>query len=590
MKHVRPVVSNTATRILGLSVVLTAALAVTACGGDDNPGTPDTGQGAGTPAPTAASCSALASATGFPNATTRITSATFTPATATVAEHCLVNGSINERTGVDGQSYAIKFRVRLPTTWSGRLYMGGGGGINGTVVDPVNATAQDGKTLLSLGYVTLGTDSGHDNAVNTVAAAGGTAAFGLDPQARIDFGFNSLDETARVGKALVSKYFGKGPDKSYFMGCSEGGREAMILSQRFPTYFDGIVAGDPGYHLPLASVDGINVSQTFAALARSQNLFDTTGAPAINKTFTDPDLMLVRNGVLAACDGLDGLKDGIVDNMPACTNAVVKPEMDKLQCTGAKTDSCLLPAQLTALNKALAGARNAQGQVLYNTWPWDAGISGQSGTTYNQGWRSWWLGSYASAVNNSTKLVFAVSNPLLFTTPPVAVPTTGVVNYALNYSFDVDAPKVYARSGIFSQSAAQYMFAESTALSPFSERGGKLILYHGGSDTSFSVQDTIDYYNALGASNQNVSNFARLFVVPGMNHCSGGPATDSFDALTPLVNWVEKGTAPDSIVAAASNPGYFNAASRTRPLCPYPKQTRYKGTGDVNDAANFMCQ
>ncbi len=312
----------TASRLLrhfGASRVLVAAAAlsfVAGCGGSDDNSTPVTV----TPPPPALSatdCTALMAATGLPNATTAINTTTsmFVAATATVAEHCLINGSINARTGVDGQPYAINFRLRLPTVWNGRLYMGGGGGTDGSVVDPVNTTVQ-GATLISQGYATLGTDSGHDNTVDNNANAGGSASFGVDPQARIDFGFNALDQTAQVGKALIAKYYGKQPDKSYFVGCSEGGREAMVMSQRFPTYFDGIVAGDPGFHLPLAAVAGAQVSQSFAVVARDNGLVDGKGAPAINKTFTDPDLMLVRGAVLAACDSLDGLTDGSVDDIP----------------------------------------------------------------------------------------------------------------------------------------------------------------------------------------------------------------------------------------------------------------------------------
>jgi feruloyl esterase len=564
-------------------------LAVAGCGG----GGDDSGTVAATPppVPTAVDCAALASAAGLPNATTVITATTFNAATATVAEHCQVNGAINQRTGVDGQSYAIKFRLRLPTAWNGRLYMSGGGGINGSVVDPVNTTVQ-GTTLLSLGYATLGTDSGHDNAVDNNPAAGGTASFGVDPQARTDFGFNSYDQTVQAGKALIARYFRKGPDRSYFVGCSEGGREAMVMSQRFPTYFDGIVAGDPGFHLPLAAMAGAQVSQVFANVARAQNLTDANGKPAINKTYSDPDLMLVRGAVLSACDALDGLADGIVDDIPACTPALVDPQLAALQCTGAKTDACLSSDQIVALQAAMAGPKNSQGIALYNSWPWDAGISGQSGATFNQGWRSWWLGSFASATNNSTKLVLAgAALPLDFIAPPAIVPTSGIVDYMLAFDLDTDAPKIYQRSGIYSQSPAQFMFADSTSLSVFRDRGGKMIMYHGGSDTSFSVKDTIDYYDALDSTNAGkAAEFVRLFVVPGMNHCSGGPATDRFDALTPLVDWVEKGVAPDSIVATASNPGYFGVAARTRPLCPYPKQTRYKGSGDINLASNFTCQ
>jgi hypothetical protein len=564
-------------------VTASVAFVVAACGGDDDASAPVL--------PTAADCSALATATGLPNTTTVITAATFNAATPTVAEHCQINGAINQRTGVDGQKYAINFRLRLPSAWNGRLYMGGGGGTDGSVVDPVNTTVQ-GATLISQGYATLGTDSGHDNTIDNNPSAGGSASFGVDPQARIDFGFNAYDQTVQAGKALIARYFGKSPDKSYFVGCSEGGREAMVMSQRFPTYFDGIVAGDPGFHLPLAAMAGAQVSQAFAVVARAQGLVDTAGNPAINKTYSDPDLMLVRGAVLAACDALDGLTDGIVDNIPACTPALVNAQLSALQCAGAKTATCLAVNQITALQTAMAGPKNSQGQSLYNSWPWDAGISGQSGTAFNQGWRSWWLGSFASAANNSIKLTLAGGAlPLDFIAPPAIVPNAGLVAYMLNFSLDSDAPKIYQRSGIYSQSPAQYMFADSTSLSVFQSRGGKMIMYHGGSDTSFSVKDTTDYYDALDATNGgSAAKFVRLFVVPGMNHCSGGPATDQFDTLTPLVDWVEKGVAPDSIVATASNPGYFNVAARTRPLCPYPKQTRYSGSGDINVASSFTCQ
>jgi hypothetical protein len=574
---------STALRPLGL--VGAVIFLVAGCGGDD---------GAAAVVPfvaTAANCTKLMTAEGLPNATTVITAATFNAASATVAEHCQINGAINARTGVDGQKYVINFRLRLPTSWNGRLYMGGGGGTDGSVVDPVNTTVQ-GTTLISQGYATLGTDSGHDNTIDNNPGAAGSASFGVDPQARIDFGFNAYDQTVQAGKALIAKYFGKSPDRSYFVGCSEGGREAMLMSQRFPTYFDGIVAGDPGFHLPLAAMAGAQVSQAFAGVARDQGLVDANGKPAINKTYSDADLMLVRGAVLAACDALDGLADGIVDNIPACTPALVNPQLAALQCAGAKTATCLAANQITALQTAMAGPRNSQGQSLYNSWPWDGGISGQSGTAFNQGWRSWWLGSFSSATNNSTKLTLAGGAlPLVFIAPPAVVPTTGVVDYMLNFNLDNDAPKIYQRSGIYSQSPAQFMFADSTSLSVFRDRGGRMIMYHGGSDTSFSVKDTTDYYDALDATNGGkAAGFVRLFVVPGMNHCSGGPATDQFDTLTPLVDWVEKGVAPDSIVATASNPGYFNVAARTRPLCPYPKQSRYKGSGDINLASNFTCQ
>ena len=281
-------------------------------------------------------------ASALPVAKTTITTAALVAATATAPEHCQVDGEINRRTGIDGQSYAIRFRLRMPTaTWNGRFFMGGGGGTDGTLVDP---TAQ-----LALGYATIGTDSGHDNTINNVATAGGSSSFGVDYQARVDFAYNSYDQVTQVGKALVNKFYQQPASHSYFVGCSEGGREAMLMTQRFPDYYDGVVAGDPVLHIPLGPLSGLYTTKLFAGLAQRSGLVLANGDPAIGKTYSDPDLLLVRNAVLGACDALDGLADGIVDNQPACTPAVVNPALAAIQCTGAKTATCLSADQIGTL-------------------------------------------------------------------------------------------------------------------------------------------------------------------------------------------------------------------------------------------------
>jgi hypothetical protein len=569
-----------------LAVVTTAVLTaftLAGCGGHDDSDTspPDAQQ-------LAASCTALASksaSSAFPVSGTNVLSSVVVPATATASQQCQVDGEINRRTGVDGQSYAIRFRLRLPIIgWNGRFYMGGGGGTDGTLVDPQDVAAS--------GYATIGTDSGHDNVANNVANAGGTASFGVDPQARVDFAYNSYDEVARTGKSVVESFYHKPAAFSYFVGCSEGGREAMLMSQKFPTYFDGIVAGDPAFHLPLGPMSGLYSTQLFAGLANRMGVKLANGDPAIAKTYSDADLMLVRGAVLSACDNLDGLPDGIIDNLPACTSALVSAKLAEVQCAGTKTATCLSADQISTLQKAFAGPVDSAGKQLYSDWPWDAGLSAQSGTTYSQNWRSWWLGSYTSATNNATKLVFAPAEAVVYTTPPqLPISVADALSYSLAYNFDTDPQTLYQTSGIYTQSAAQLYFTDNHDLSAFKAHGGKLMLYQGGSDSSLSMNDLLNWYNAMNKQmGGDAQGFARLFLVPGMNHCSGGPATDKFNMLPQLVSWVEQGVAPDSVVASATNPGYFNTASRSRPLCPYPKQSRYKGSGDINDAANFSCR
>jgi feruloyl esterase len=556
-----------------------------ACGGTDDG--PSSSSALPTAVELAASCSGMSAeavAAALPVAKTTIATATLVAATATAPEHCQIDGEINRRTGTDGQSYAIRFRLRMPTsTWNGRFFMGGGGGTNGTLVDPTARLAQ--------GYATIGTDGGHDNATNSVTAAGGTAAFGLDYQARVDFAYNAYDQVTQIGKALVEKFYQQAPRYSYFVGCSEGGREAMLMTQRFPAHYDGVVAGDPVLHIPLGPLNGLYTTKLFAGLAQRMGLTLANGEPAIAKTYSDTDLLLFRNAILGACDALDGLADGIVDNQPACTPALVSAKLAEVQCTGAKTASCLSADQIDTMKIAYVGAVNSQGTSLYSDWQWDAGIGGQNGTAFNPSWRSWWLGSYASATNNATKLAFATAEAVIYTTPPQAISTANSLSYSLGYNFDTEPIKLYQTTAAFPQSTADMTFTDAVDLSRFKGRGGKMMIYQGASDSSVSVKDTLRWYDAMNVQmGSRAQDFARMYVVPGMAHCSGGPATDSFDMLPQLVEWVEKGIAPDSVVASATNPGYFGVSSRTRPLCAYPKQTRYKGSGDINDAANFTCQ
>ena len=559
--------------------LLFAAIGVSAAA-DSPPAMPTSGE-------LASACPGLAGAAvaaSLPAARTRITAAAVEAATPTMPAHCRVDGEINRRIGIDGQPYAIRFRLRMPLAqWNARFYMGGGGGTNGTLVDPV--------ARLGAGYATIGTDGGHDNSVNNVAAAGGTGAFGVDPQARIDFAYNAYDQVTQVGKALVARFYTLPAKRAYFEGCSEGGREALLMTQRFPEHYDGVVAGDPVLHLPLGPMSGVYTTQLFAGLARRSGLAHADGTPAITRTYSDTDLMLLRQAVLGACDALDGLADGIVDNLAACTR-LVNAKLAAVQCKGAKTDACLSADQIGTMQKAFDGTLNSQGVQLYSDWQWDAGIGGLSGNTYNPAWRSWWLGAHASPHNNAIKLNYATPLAVAYTTPPLLpIAVADSLAYSMAYDFDTQPIKLYTTSGLYTQSAAQLYFTDAVELRAFDRRGGKMMVYHGASDSAVSVNDTLRWYQAMSAQmGVGTQDFARMFVVPGMAHCRGGPATDSFDMLPQLVDWVENGVAPDAVLARASNPGYFGVAARSRPLCPYPRFSRYQGHGDINDAASFSCR
>ena len=545
-------------------------------------------------------CASLNLLTGLPNSTTVINSATLNAPRAAqgnapaLPEHCEVQGRMNERTGVNSQRYAIRFHLRLPTDWNGKFFFEGGGGSNGNLGNALgNLQGQQRGNALAMGFAVVSTDSGHDNAVNNDPTRNGTLTFGFDPQARRDFGFNSYDQVAQAAKAIITAYYGRAIERSYYVGCSEGGREAMMMSQRFPTYFDGILECSPGFKLAKAALFGHAAdAQALAEVAKSAGIFDRFGQPLLNKTFTDEDLDLAAQAITSACDSLDGLQDGIIDNFPACTAAVVAPKLTAITCKGPKRNTCLSTVQVAALQKIFAGAKTAQGELLYADWAWDCGIGGKIGDTYNQGWRSWKLGAFDAANNASIIATLgSASASAVFVTPPVAVPSTGAapMAYLLGVDFDRDAAKLYAKSGEFTEAVWDFMMASSTDLSAFKDHGGKLLIVHGVSDPVFSINDTISWWNDVNrANNGAASDFTRLFAVPGMNHCAGGPATDQFDAFTALVNWVEKGTAPERIVATAGQNSPW--PGRTRPLCAYPKQARYKGSGSIEDAGNFVCQ
>jgi hypothetical protein len=571
---------------------------------------------AGTTAP-AMSCAQL---TGLALPNTQILSAT--EVTSSSGNYCNIVGVIGKYVSTqdpDHFTYGIGFEVNLPDSWTGRFEMQGGGGTDGSLANPTGSLG----TELSLGWAVASDDGGHEDApgnavlgwIDDDANAGGTAHFGVDEQARQNYGYNGIRQTATVAKQIIGQYYGRGAQYSYLVGCSNGGRDAMVATELDPDLFDGVVAGNPGFDLPRAAVTEAWNEQQLAPLATS---LDVNGQPYLPPTFPSQDLEVASAAILHACDGLDGLVDGLIDDYTKCTNQRVYPVLAEFTCRPGGPHGntphggqCLTAAQVTALKKIYAGPRNSLGVPLYSSWFWDGGIWDPP-SAFGLGWGGWNV-SFLGAPNTNSALnltLGAGAVPMIFTTPPEVTTESQQEGVIFSYNFDTDAPKIYATAPDYPQSSMEFMtgtpFGLSPFLFPFKWHGGKMIMYDSVNDGIFSAVDLISYYKTLNlVMDGQADSFARLFMIPNMAHCGGGPATNSFDGtlLTAITSWVENGIAPDTIIAANTNttspfpsgaPFDPRVAQNfptggTRPLCAFPKQTRYLGTGATNVASNFTC-
>lgn len=449
--------------------------------------------------------------------------------------HCEVEGVINRRKGADGEEFGIRFALALPepAAWNGDFMMQGGGGGNGVVSYPLGASYSGDKPALDRGFAVASTDTGHK------AKAGPfDFSFMRDQQAFLDFAFLGNAEVANVAKKIIAQYYAKPPAYSYFVGCSTGGREGMILSQRYPTIFNGIVSGDPAMRTGLSN---LAIGKWIPVAYNQAAPKDASGKPLIDKFLSDSDRKFFMNALLGHCDAKDGVADGMISDPMECDF-----DPAALACKDGQTDGCITPAKIAAIKKAFAGPKNSYGTQIYPGFLYDTGI----------------------AEPGPVPGLLALGDHGLFGPYPIAV------------NIDVDYEALHASDPLVEPA--------STNLSTFSQTGGKLIFFHGDSDPWFSPLDTLDYYKSLAATNggaEKVSEWSEMFLVPGMRHCGGGPALDQFDMLGAVVNWVEKGTAPNAVVATGKAfPG------RSRPLCAYPKHAQYSGHGNTNDAANFTCQ
>ncbi len=507
----------------------------------------------GTTLQAAASCESLAKLT-LPNTTINLAEAlpagSFTPPIGRpipgLPAFCRVAGAIKPSSDSN-----IQFEVWMPSSgWNGKFQGVGNGGYAGAISYGGLANA------VAHGYATASTDTGHQ-------AGGQDAAWALGhPEKVTDFGYRAIHETAEKAKGVIKAFYGDAPRRSYFSSCSNGGRQALMEAQRFPDDYEGIIAGAPANywtHLMSAAV-----FDSRATLADRSSYIPTAKLPAIEAA------------ALAACDELDGVKDGVIENPPQC-----RFDPSVLLCKGEESDGCLTGPQITALKTIYGGARNSKGERIF------PGYS-PGGEAEPGGWGPWITGS---APEKSSMFAFGTQ---LFKNIVYEDP-----NWDFR-TFDLDRDMKAA-----DRKAARALNSTDPDLTRFRKRGGKLIMYHGWSDAAIPASNAIDYYESAvsKAGAKEAGQFLRLYMVPGMQHCGGGPGPNSFgqgtvahadplhDIDAALEHWVEDGVAPEHIIATKYKTGADPASGvlRTRPLCPYPQVARWKGSGGTDDAANFVC-
>jgi len=456
----------------------------------------------------------------------KVTEATAVPAASTGAikvPHCRVNGVIGTE---------IHFTLLMPDDWNKKFMMGGGGGFVGQIQNQADVSVNDG-------YATVGTDTGHQASITD-------GAWALrNPERLVNFGYLAIHRTAEVAKAILRGYYGATETKSYFSGCSNGGRQALMEAQRYPEDFDGIVAGAPAYDF--TAVGAQFIKDTQVSFPDPRNLSA--------RLFTMETMKAIEAQVIAKCDALDGVKDGRIEDPRAC-------KVDVGSLTG------LSDAQKTALKTIYAETRNRDG-VIYPAQP-----VGGEGEAVN-GWAQWIVGGPAGLPGQGAPSARYAFGTEMFKYMVFNDSAWDYTAYEFsNYKKDTAL-------------AAVVLNATDTNLDAFKAHGGKLILWHGWSDPALTALGSIRYYEGVQAHDARSADYVRLFMMPGVLHCAGGPGPDTADWTAALTDWVENGKAPERVVAKKMSAG---AVTRTRPLCAYPQKAVYKGFGSIDEADSFSCR
>lgn len=505
--------------------------------------------------------------------------------------HCVLKGKMEERLGKglkgnEDQEYAIGFEMRLPTDWNGRFLYQANGGLDGRVNKAVGrfmGTVAYDASALNKGFAVISSDAGHEGY--------GQQYFGFDHQARINYGYGAVEKLTPMAKSLIAEAYGKQPDRSYFAGCSNGGRHTMVAATRFPEMYDGFLVGDPGNDLPQAATAQLYGVQQFENLIPTDAPLTTAAeiTAAVEGTVTAEEYDLLAASINKQCDGLDGAADGIISDLIGCQHAF-DIERDVPLCDAGRDGTCLTAAQKLTLGNIMSGPQTSAGDPIYTSFPYDNGIGGS-------GWASWEMSAAFSRDAGTVATIFS--------TPPVEFNDyntrgdAGLIeayNYSVGLDMDEAQALINATTSEYPESSMSFMALDGeTKYDVLRERGAKMILLHGSADPVFSVQNTIDWYKAVDEANEgNAEAFAKLYLIPGMNHCGNGPATDQVNTiLDDIVTWVETGKAPQSITANArpenSELPSDWAKDRSRPLCPFPEVATYNGSGDIEKASSFSC-
>ncbi len=440
-----------------------------------------------------------------------ISTAELVAAASGVPEHCRVTGQVLPE---------VRFEVSLPTAWNGRFYMAGNGGYAGQL-PPARFPPRD--NAMQRGFAVTVTDTGHDSSVEP------GASFAVNRQKLIDFAYRAVHVTAVTAKQIIAAYYDTRIERSYFDGCSTGGRQALTEAQRFPDDFDGIVSGAP------------LVSSWSNAVLRTWNVQAArAGGLSVEK------LSILAAKFDAHCDAQDGLADGLVDDPRRCD---FRPARDLPKCSGeADSPDCFTSAQIVGVERIFGGVISKRKKIL-PPLPTVPNLT---------------PGPLSLGANFFQYIAFGKPNP----------------GYdMMSFNFDTDPEKIAWVSGILD--------ATDPDLTRFRSRGAKLLMYFGWADPQLNPVTAIEYYEKVKEHmGPQTGDFFRVFMVPGMAHCGGGTGVSSFDAVTPLIHWVEKGTAPEKIIGSRV---LEDKVVRRRPLCPYPQVAKYRGSGSMDDAANFAC-
>jgi feruloyl esterase len=490
------------------------------------------------PAPTSrprTACGGLVSLTGYEFS---VYSAAVISASDNAPEHCRVNLLVQPDVNVE---------VNLPMLWNGRLYVFGNGGFAGESFENTGRAAHRARGLRA-GFVPAATDTGH----SAQREPGGT--FAVNRQKFIDFGFRSLHVTAETAKRVIAAYYADPLSKAYFDGCSTGGRQALMLAQRFPADFDGIIAGAPGLNYTGGQLARVYWKQGLAA-----------------NPFPAAKLNLLAARVYELCDGKDGVKDGLIENPLRCD---FRPARDLPRCeSSADHPDCFTSNEVAGLER-LYGDVTRQGKRYFPGWPVGSEVAGPNG-------QSAWIGQHIDTPAGQSAWNGYATGFIRFILGP-GTPLAGLTDADAMQKLDID--KDYDNLAF----AHQVLDATDPDLTAFRQRGGKLLIYFGWADPQLNPRMGLEYYeDVIAKMGPSTPEFARLFMVPGMFHCGGGIGANTFDSATPLIHWVEHGVAPASLHAARIVNG---KTVRTRPLCPWPEVAHYKGSASVDDASNFTCQ